>query len=188
MAPEQAAGQANELTAAADIYGLGAVLYQTLTGHPPFAGGTTYETIRLVLETEPQWPSLWNRKLDRDLETICLKCLEKDPHKRYASGEALAEDLERWLRHEPIRARPSNLFVRTRKWARRHQVASALIPAAAALTVVSGLLLWQAASRHQPTETFRSLAVVLKPADTNSVLAARECSRELNRFSRRCPG
>ena len=80
MAPEQAAGNNTKLTNATDVYGLGAVLYQLLTGHPPFAGGTTYETIKLLLETEPRPPRLWNAKIDRDLSTICLKCLEKDPN------------------------------------------------------------------------------------------------------------
>jgi eukaryotic-like serine/threonine-protein kinase len=70
------------------------VLYQLLTGHPPFAGGTTYETIRLLLETEPRQPRLWNPKIDRDLSTVCLKCLEKDPKRRYSSALALAEDFE----------------------------------------------------------------------------------------------
>ena len=116
MAPEQAAGHAKELTAAADVYALGAVFYHMLTSQPPFAGGTTYETIRMVLETEPRKPRLWNSKIDRDLETICLKCLAKDPEKRYASALELAEDLERWLGHEPIRARRSGVFTRSRKW------------------------------------------------------------------------
>src|SRR5947207_14328065 len=105
MAPEQAVGETRKLTSATDVYGLGAVLYQPLTSQPPFAGGTTYETIRLLLDTEPRPPRLLNSKVNRDLSTICLKCLEKDPKRSYSSALALAEDLEHWLKHEPIRAK-----------------------------------------------------------------------------------
>src|SRR5258707_10946082 len=94
MAPEQAVGNNAAVSSTTDVYGLGAVLYQLLTGQPPFAGGTTYETIKLLLDTEPRQPRLWNPKIDRDLSTICLKCLEKDPKRRYSSALALAEDLE----------------------------------------------------------------------------------------------
>src|ERR1051326_2721335 len=118
MSPEQAAGRTKELTAATDIYSLGAIFYHTLTGEPPFAGGTPYETIRMVLETEPGNPHVRNPEVDRDLATICLKCLDKDPRRRYASALALAEDLERWLKHEPIRARRTGLLTRGRKWVR----------------------------------------------------------------------
>src|SRR4030095_4213816 len=94
MAPEQSLGNNNQLTSPTDVYGLGAVLYHLLTGQPPFAGGTTYDTIRLLLDTEPRQPRLWNPKTDHDLTTICLKCLEKDPQRRYPSALALAEDLK----------------------------------------------------------------------------------------------
>ncbi len=151
MAPEQAAGQTGQLTSATDVYGLGAVFYQLLTGHPPFAGGTTYETIRLVLETEPRKPRLWNSKVDRDLETICLKCLEKDPKKRYVSALELAEDLDHWLRHEPIRARRSGIFTRSKKWMRRNPATAVLIPALAALAIAVGILVWKAELAAAPS-------------------------------------
>jgi len=143
MAPEQAAGRTKELTAAVDVYALGAVFYQMLTGQPPFAGGTTYETIRLVLETEPRSPRLWNPKVDVDLATICLKCLEKDPQRRYPSALALAEDLERWLRHEPIRARRAGVFTRGRKWIRRNPTTTVLAGSLAALLIAVGVIIWK---------------------------------------------
>src|SRR5438046_4570633 len=126
MAPEQAAGEQRKLSNATDVYGLGAVLYQLLTDHPPFAGGTTYETIKLLLDTEPRQPRLLNPKIDRDLSTVCLKCLEKDPQRRYPSALALAEDLEHWLNHEPIRARRTGIFARGKKWVWRNPTSALL--------------------------------------------------------------
>src|SRR5258707_2590747 len=143
MAPEQAVGETTKLTSATDVYGLGAVLYQLLTNHPPFAGGTTYETIRLLLDKEPRPPRLLNPKIDRDLSTICLKCLEKDPQRRYSSALALAEDLEHWLKHEPIHAKASGFFTRSTKWVRRKPAIAGLIASLVALAAVIAWNLWR---------------------------------------------
>ena len=150
MAPEQAAGNNTKLTNATDVYGLGAVLYQLLTGHPPFAGGTTYETIKLLLETEPRPPRLWNPKVDRDLSTICLKCLEKDPQRRYSSALALAEDLERWLRHEPILARRTGIVRRGKKWLQRNPTAAGIAVLSLALIAAVGVIVWKSDLFRRP--------------------------------------
>jgi serine/threonine protein kinase/cytochrome c-type biogenesis protein CcmH/NrfG len=143
MAPEQAVGNNAQLTSATDVYGLGAVFYQLLTGHPPFAGGTTFETIKLVLDTEPRQPRLLNRKIDHELSTICLKCLEKDPRRRYSSALALAEDLEHWLKHEPIRAKRSGFFIHTSKWVRRKPAIAWLIASLVALAAAMSWNVWR---------------------------------------------
>jgi eukaryotic-like serine/threonine-protein kinase len=127
MAPEQAAGRNREITTAADIYSLGAILYDLLTGRPPFEAETPAETMRQVLDRECPAPRSLRPDLDQDFETICLKCLEKEPHRRYGTAELLAEDLERWLRHEPILASPSSAWDRSRKWVRRRPALAALI-------------------------------------------------------------
>jgi len=164
MAPEQAVGNNAQVTSATDVYGLGAVFYQLLTGHPPFAGGTTYETIRLLLDTEPRQPRILNPKIDRDLSTICLKCLEKDPRRRYSSALALSEDLERWLKHEPIRARRSGVFTRGKKWLRRNPSIAVMAAMLLVLAVPLGMMIWKtesersAASNPAPPE--KSIAVL----------------------------
>src|SRR6516165_4200893 len=112
MAPEQAAGKSNELGPACDIYGLGAVLYELITGRPPFRAETPLNTVMQVMDSDPPPPRLLNSNIDHDLETICLKCLEKDPRRRYATAEALAEDLRRYLNDEPISARSFNVLDR----------------------------------------------------------------------------
>ena len=153
MAPEQAAGNNAAVGSVTDVYGLGAVLYQLLTGHPPFAGGTTYETIKLVLDTEPRQPRLLNPKIDRDLSTICLKSLEKDPKRRYPSALALAEDLERWLKHEPIQARHAGVFTRGRKWVQRNPTSALLAATLVAFAAAVGWNIWKSELIRGPITT-----------------------------------
>src|SRR5205809_4121933 len=143
MAPEQAVGNNAAVSSTTDVYGLGAVLYHLLTGHPPFAGGTTYETIKLLEDTEPRPPRLLNPKVDRDLSTICLKCLEKDPKQRYSSALALAEDLQHWLKHEPILARRIGIFARGKKWVQRNPTSAVLVASLMALAAAAGWIVWK---------------------------------------------
>ncbi len=129
MAPEQAVGKASDIGPEADIYALGAILYEMLTGRPPFRGESPTETIRQLLNEEPVGPSRLNARVPRDLETICVQCLRKDPKRRYGSAAAMAEDIGRFERSEPISARRAGIVERAGKWARRRPALAAMVAA-----------------------------------------------------------
>src|SRR5205823_6168416 len=133
MAPEQARGQVRELGPATDIYALGAVLYKCLTGREPFLGPTPVFTLYLVLNEEVVPVRALQPGVPRDLETICLRCLRKEPGKRYASADDLAEDLRRFTAGEPIQARPAGVVERSWRWCRRNPAVAALLGTVAAV-------------------------------------------------------
>jgi serine/threonine protein kinase/tetratricopeptide (TPR) repeat protein len=155
MAPEQITG-AKELTSAMDVWGLGAVLFEMITGRAPFLASAKYELIRQVLESEPPRPRSLNRKVDVDLETICLKCLEKEPARRYSSALALAEDLECWLRKEPVQARRSGMLMRGRKLIQRNLTTAALVASLGVVAIAFGLTIW----KTQPVKLANGIAVL----------------------------
>jgi WD40 repeat protein/tRNA A-37 threonylcarbamoyl transferase component Bud32 len=156
MAPEQADGRVKQASASADIYSLGAILFELLTGRPPFTGETALAVLRQVADEEPPRPRALNPKLDRDLEAICLCCLEKRPDRRYASAAALADDLERWLDNKPIAVRPATSLERGLKWVRRRPLVAALA-ACAVVALLAGLAgtSWQWSIARRTAEAAR---------------------------------
>ncbi|WP_422930044.1 protein kinase domain-containing protein [Singulisphaera sp. PoT] len=152
MAPEQAQGHSRSIGPAVDIYSLGAILYELVTGRPPFCAETQTETVLQVVEQEPVPPSRLNAKVPRDLETICLKCLRKEPHGRYASAEALADDLTSFVEGRPIRARRLSVMARSWRWGRRNPALLALMATVMALIGLAigggARLEWERAERR----------------------------------------
>jgi serine/threonine protein kinase len=136
MAPEQISGRRREMTAAVDVYGLGAVLYKLLAGRPPFLSESVYDLLEQVRHCEPARLCEYNRLVDRDLETICLKCLEKSPSLRYESAMALSADLERWRSGAPIWARPLGRWERVTRWYHQNRIAIAVAAALVGLVMV----------------------------------------------------
>ena len=145
MAPEQMEGQHSLFDVRTDVYGLGATLYEMLTGRPPFVGGTVVETLDQVREREPVAPRVLQPGIPRDLETICLTCLEKKPSRRFATAQELADDLERHLRGEPVRSRPIGTIDRVVRWCRRRPAVSSV----AGLTVAAMLVIASLLVAHQ---------------------------------------
>ncbi|OAI51371.1 hypothetical protein AYO44_00755 [Planctomycetaceae bacterium SCGC AG-212-F19] len=177
MAPEQAVGKTTP-TVAIDVYGLGTILYELLTGRPPFTGDSPLDTMIKVLEQEPEHPRVINARVPRDLEAICLKCLEKDPARRYGSAEALADDLERFVAGEAILARPTGPIDRAWRWCRRKPVVAGLSAALVllffgAFIVVTAL--WQhAVANFEEKERQRAEAERLQSTAEENAREARK--------------
>jgi len=174
MAPEQAAGKIKEIGPAADIWALGAVLFEMLTGRPPFKAESPMDTLLQVLYSEPVPPSYLRAKLPADLQTICLKCLEKDIRRRYPTALALAEDLERFLEGRPITARPISTFARTVKWTRRHPAVAALL--AVIFLAGTGLLAASAYLNVHLNDLAEQREKLRKTADDNAIKAEKSAA------------
>jgi serine/threonine protein kinase len=192
MAPEQATGGSSAISPATDIYALGAILYEMLTGRPPFCAESPYETVLQVVQEEPVPPAQLQRKVPRDLETICMKCLQKEPKQRYPSALALAEDLRRFLNGEPIQARPISLVRRAAKWARRRPVLAGLLAAVVFLTVLALASLSELSPRRAVL-LYRDLgrrfaALGHRPGQAGRTSAATETTAQCDRGGTQFPG
>jgi serine/threonine protein kinase len=163
MAPEQAAGKTREIGSCTDVYALGAILYEMLTGRPPFQAETVVETLRQVIDEEPVPPGRLRTRLPRDLERICLKCLAKDPHARYASALDLAEDLRRYLHDQPVQARPPSPLARLWGWSRRNPFPASLL---LAITLGSAAGLWHLSRLSQSLVRSAALESAAQQAET----------------------
>ena len=181
MAPEQAQGQSRAVGPAADVYALGAILYELLTGRPPFRAETPAETVLQVIDQEPVPPARLNAKVPRDLETICLKCLQKEPHKRYAGAAELADDLVRFGNGQPIAARRSSPAARLWRWGRRNPTAAALI---VTLLASVGLVIGGGFWLQREQDERRAEAIRQEERETHVVATALEQASELARQSR----
>ncbi len=176
MAPEQIRGE-KLLTTQADVYSLGAILYVCLTGQTPFQGANAWEAMQKALDNDPPSPRAANPKIDRDLETICKKALERDPAQRYDSAAALADDLSRWLKHEPIEARPPGPIRRGLKWVRRHPAWTTLFTMAMVMLVIVGNAFWRERQANQRAEGFlyrTLLALAEREWSAGAIFNARE--------------
>jgi serine/threonine protein kinase/tetratricopeptide (TPR) repeat protein len=179
MAPEQAEGRSREVGPPADTYALGAILYELLTGRPPFVGETTWETLEQVRTHEPVPPRRLRPKLPRDLETICLKCLEKEPRKRYPSAGALGADLRSFLAGEPIKARPIRAWERAGKWARRRPAAAALLAVScgSALALLAVILGYNTQLRDKNADLAAGIVQLNQEKDRTKAALAAEAKR-----------
>ena len=178
MAPEQALGRNSQVTTASDVYGLGGILYAAITGRDPFQGDSLIETLHKVRASAPDKPTTINKKIPRDLEVICLKCLEKDQKRRYASAQEVADDLHRWLNGEPIVARPVNAVARSWMWCKRRPALAALGGALAA-AILGGMIgiAWQ---WHQAVFQRNAAVVARDDAQKNAQLASTQATLALN--------